>query len=124
MKREPHGDTEMGCRRDGRGRCRCGQCGEANGRCSLQSARRPVRRSAGSSFCSEYAPECETKAVEARDVVLSTKAWKDLLRINKWVNDTVKPVTIWSIGVWSSAGTTPMTVTATARTMCCSSAGC
>jgi len=44
-------------------------------------------------FCSEYAPECETKAVEARDVVLSTKAWKDLLRINKWVNDTVKPVT-------------------------------
>jgi predicted transglutaminase-like cysteine proteinase len=44
-------------------------------------------------FCSEYASECETKAVEARDVVLSTKAWKDLLRINKWVNDTVKPVT-------------------------------
>jgi predicted transglutaminase-like cysteine proteinase len=44
-------------------------------------------------FCSEYAPECETKAVEARDVVLSTKSWKDLLRINKWVNDTVKPVT-------------------------------
>ena len=44
-------------------------------------------------FCAEYAPECETKPVEARDVVLSNKAWKDLVRINKWVNDTVKPIT-------------------------------
>jgi len=44
-------------------------------------------------FCSEYAPECETKSVDARDVVLSTKAWKDLTRINKWVNETVKPIT-------------------------------
>jgi len=44
-------------------------------------------------FCSEYAPECETNVLEARDVVLSTKAWKDLLRINKWVNDSIKPVT-------------------------------
>ena len=44
-------------------------------------------------FCSEYAPECETGVLEARDVVLSTKAWKDLLRINKWVNDQIKPVT-------------------------------
>src|SRR3954471_22241444 len=25
-------------------------------------------------FCSEYAPECETRAIEARDVVLSAKA--------------------------------------------------
>jgi len=30
---------------------------------------------------------------DARDVVLTTKAWKDLTRINKWVNDTVKPIT-------------------------------
>ena len=44
-------------------------------------------------FCSEYAPECETKALDARDVVLSTKAWKDLVRINKWVNDKIKPIT-------------------------------
>ena len=44
-------------------------------------------------FCSEYAPECETKALDARDVVLTTKAWKDMVRINKWVNDTVKPIT-------------------------------
>jgi predicted transglutaminase-like cysteine proteinase len=44
-------------------------------------------------FCQEYAPHCETKPLEARDVVLTNKAWKDLVRINKWVNDTVKPVT-------------------------------
>ena len=44
-------------------------------------------------FCSEYAPECETQILEARDVVLSTKAWKDLVRVNKWVNESIKPVT-------------------------------
>src|SRR5918996_776145 len=43
-------------------------------------------------FCNEYARECETRPTEARDVVLTPKAWKDLLRINKWVNDTIKPI--------------------------------
>ena len=44
-------------------------------------------------FCIEYAPECETKPLEARDVVLTPKAWKDLASINKWVNDSVWPIT-------------------------------
>jgi len=44
-------------------------------------------------FCSEYAKECDTKPMEARDVVLTQKAWRDLNRINRWVNDTVKPLT-------------------------------
>jgi predicted transglutaminase-like cysteine proteinase len=44
-------------------------------------------------FCVEYAPECETKPLEARDVVLTPKAWKDLSRINKWVNDSIWPIT-------------------------------
>ena len=44
-------------------------------------------------FCSEYAPECETKAATPHDAVLTTKGWKELVRINKWVNDTVKPIT-------------------------------
>src|SRR5712691_6184128 len=70
---------------------------------SAQAAsERPLFASVGASarapigwieFCSEYAGECETKALDARDVVLSTKAWKDMVRINKWVNDTVKPIT-------------------------------
>src|SRR5436190_14301866 len=44
-------------------------------------------------FCSEYAPECETKPAAPHDAVLSTKSWKELVRINKWVNDSVKPIT-------------------------------
>jgi predicted transglutaminase-like cysteine proteinase len=44
-------------------------------------------------FCIEHARECEVKPLEARDVVLSAKAWKDLQHINKWVNDTIKPMT-------------------------------
>ena len=44
-------------------------------------------------FCAEHAPECETKTVEARDVLLTAKAWKDLVRINDLVNDKIKPVT-------------------------------
>ena len=44
-------------------------------------------------FCSEYPGECDTKALEARDVVLTPKAWKDMVQINKWVNDTIKPIT-------------------------------
>ena len=44
-------------------------------------------------FCIEYAPECTTKPSTPRDVVLSPKAWTDLVRVNKWVNDSIKPVT-------------------------------
>jgi predicted transglutaminase-like cysteine proteinase len=44
-------------------------------------------------FCAEYAGECETKQLEARDIVLTAKAWKDLVRVNARVNDAIKPVT-------------------------------
>jgi predicted transglutaminase-like cysteine proteinase len=44
-------------------------------------------------FCAEYAQECNITAAEPRDVVLTTKAWKDLLRVNRWVNETIKPIT-------------------------------
>jgi predicted transglutaminase-like cysteine proteinase len=44
-------------------------------------------------FCVEYAPECDTKPLEARDVVLTPRAWKDLVEINKWVNESVWPIT-------------------------------
>jgi predicted transglutaminase-like cysteine proteinase len=44
-------------------------------------------------FCVEYAPECETKPLEARDIVMTPKAWKDLTEIDRWVNDTIKPMT-------------------------------
>ncbi len=44
-------------------------------------------------FCAERPFECKTGPSAARDVVLSNKAWTDLVRINKWVNDNVKPMT-------------------------------
>jgi predicted transglutaminase-like cysteine proteinase len=44
-------------------------------------------------FCERYRGECDTRPSAARDVVLSSKAWKDLVAVNKWVNETIKPVT-------------------------------
>jgi predicted transglutaminase-like cysteine proteinase len=44
-------------------------------------------------FCIRYKPECETKPSAARDVVLTAKAWSDLVKVNNWVNDNIKPIT-------------------------------
>jgi predicted transglutaminase-like cysteine proteinase len=44
-------------------------------------------------FCVELPAECKATPSAPRDVVLSNRAWTDLVRINKWVNDTVKPMT-------------------------------
>ena len=44
-------------------------------------------------FCSEHKPECDTRPSAARDVVMSSKVWQDLVRVNRWVNDSIRPVT-------------------------------
>ncbi len=44
-------------------------------------------------FCVEYRPECNTKPSTPRDVVLTPKAWSDMVKVNAWVNDTIKPMT-------------------------------
>ena len=44
-------------------------------------------------FCTEQPRECATTASTPRDVVLTTKARRDLTRVNAWVNETIKPVT-------------------------------
>jgi predicted transglutaminase-like cysteine proteinase len=44
-------------------------------------------------FCVEYDPECKTKPSQPRDVMLSAQAWKDLERVNLYVNTHVKPMT-------------------------------
>jgi predicted transglutaminase-like cysteine proteinase len=44
-------------------------------------------------FCNDQPRECAGGPTTPRDVVLSTTAWKDLVRVNKWVNDTIKPMT-------------------------------
>jgi len=44
-------------------------------------------------FCNERPKECAAVASQPRDVVLTPKVWNDLVRINNWVNDAIKPVT-------------------------------
>ncbi|HMA56340.1 MAG TPA: transglutaminase-like cysteine peptidase [Pseudolabrys sp.] len=44
-------------------------------------------------FCIEYQPECATRPSSPRDVVLSPKAWADMVKVNAWVNDAIKPIT-------------------------------
>lgn len=44
-------------------------------------------------FCIEYKPECATRPSTPRDVVLTSKAWADMVKVNAWVNDSIHPVT-------------------------------
>jgi predicted transglutaminase-like cysteine proteinase len=44
-------------------------------------------------FCATQPGECAGPTVAPRDFALTPEAWKDLVRVNKWVNDTVKPLT-------------------------------
>jgi predicted transglutaminase-like cysteine proteinase len=44
-------------------------------------------------FCNQNSSECATTATAPRDVVLTPKVWRDLVRINKWVNDSIVPIT-------------------------------
>jgi len=44
-------------------------------------------------FCNDHPQECATKPTSPRDVVLSASAWRDLVRINRHVNTTIRPVT-------------------------------
>src|SRR5262245_6901989 len=44
-------------------------------------------------FCLELPRECEVAPTAPRDVVLAPKAWKELVRINRWVNENIQPMT-------------------------------
>ena len=44
-------------------------------------------------FCGENPRECAGGPTEPRDVVLTSKAWRDLMQVNAWVNSTIKPMT-------------------------------
>jgi predicted transglutaminase-like cysteine proteinase len=44
-------------------------------------------------FCNDHPQDCAASPSLARDVVLTPKAWKDLVRVNNWVNNQIKPVT-------------------------------
>ena len=44
-------------------------------------------------FCSDHPADCRGATTQARDIVITQTAWKDLLRVNRWVNETIKPMT-------------------------------
>jgi len=44
-------------------------------------------------FCSDNPEECRGGPTTPRDIVMSQQAWKDLLAVNRWVNETIKPMT-------------------------------
>ncbi len=44
-------------------------------------------------FCADNPGDCRGGTTQARDIVMTQAAWKDLLRVNRWVNETVKPIT-------------------------------
>lgn len=44
-------------------------------------------------FCNDNPGDCSGGPTQPRDIVMTQAAWKDLLRVNRWVNENVKPLT-------------------------------
>ncbi len=44
-------------------------------------------------FCTENPAECKGGHSQPRDIVMTQAAWRDLIKVNRWVNETVKPMT-------------------------------
>jgi predicted transglutaminase-like cysteine proteinase len=44
-------------------------------------------------FCTENPAECKGGPSQPRDIVMTQAAWRDLIKVNRWVNETVKPMT-------------------------------
>jgi predicted transglutaminase-like cysteine proteinase len=44
-------------------------------------------------FCADNPGECRGGSTQPRDIVMSQAAWRDLNKVNHWVNETVKPMT-------------------------------
>ena len=44
-------------------------------------------------FCAENPGDCQGGGSQPRDIVMSQAAWRDLLRVNRWVNESIKPMT-------------------------------
>jgi predicted transglutaminase-like cysteine proteinase len=44
-------------------------------------------------FCNENPADCRPAQAQPRDIVMTQTAWKDLQRVNRWVNEAVKPLT-------------------------------
>jgi predicted transglutaminase-like cysteine proteinase len=68
--------------------------GAANQRVTYASVGDTARAPIGwIEFCADRPLDCDVQPTQARDIVLTQAAWRDLLRINRWVNETLKPLT-------------------------------
>jgi predicted transglutaminase-like cysteine proteinase len=43
-------------------------------------------------FCARQPSECSGSTTTPREIALSQRAWMDLVRVNNWVNKTIKPL--------------------------------
>ncbi len=68
-------------------------CTRPTGSPIWRSRTRRAPRSAGSTSAPRTPRECADRPSTPRDVVLSPQAWRDLVRINDWVNNAIKPMT-------------------------------
>ncbi len=64
----------------------------------LQASATPrVRRSAGGGggriLRATMLPNARAGPTQPRDIVMSQTAWRDLVKVNRWVNETIKPLT-------------------------------
>jgi predicted transglutaminase-like cysteine proteinase len=44
-------------------------------------------------FCGENKSDCRGATSAPRDIVMTQTAWRDLTRVNQWVNENVRPLT-------------------------------
>ena len=44
-------------------------------------------------FCADNPADCRGGTTQARDIVMTQAAWRDMIRVNRWVNETIKPMT-------------------------------
>jgi predicted transglutaminase-like cysteine proteinase len=67
---------------------------EAGDRPLFVSVGEPTRAPIGwVEFCTARPWECNVAPTAPRDVALTAKAWKDLIRINRYVNERIRPMT-------------------------------
>ena len=69
---------------------RLAQAGDALYASLGETARSPI---GWVEFCAENPGECRGGTSQPRDIVMSQTAWRDLVRVNRWVNETIKPIT-------------------------------
>ncbi len=73
---------------------RTGALGPSNAPPAYVAVGEPTRAPIGwVEFCIDYKSDCATKPTAPRDVVLSAKAWDDLVKVNSWANDNIQPIT-------------------------------